>query len=254
MMHSEVKSPALVTIPGWLGHAGVFAGLKEELPEYAVHLIELAGFGSRQEEMPGEWTYDRAVDEIASLVEAIPGEDVVLVGASIGGTVALSCAACAQSRIRGVVAIGSASRFTPDPAFPVSAVIEAARTDFLGLIQHTCETLFFNDDDRDAAEAAIGETLTEAAAIRSPLRAIDILERIYDVDIRDELPRITVPVLLLYGEKDRVASPAVGEALRQGIPDARIETIPGAGHFPFMTNSHETAARVRGFLSRLSAP
>jgi pimeloyl-[acyl-carrier protein] methyl ester esterase len=242
----------LVTIPGWLGPAEVFAGLQEELPGFPLHRIELAGFGRRQEELPGEWSLDWAVGDIAAVVERLPGKELVLIGASVGGMIALACAARELPRVRAVVAIGSAAHFVPDPAFPVSAVITAARNDFHGLIQQACETLFFTDDDREAAEAAIRETAAAAATIRSPQRAVEILERIYDADIRGELSRIDVPVLLLYGEKDRVAPPEVREALRQGIPNARLETIGGAGHFPYMTNPRKTAENIRSFLSQLA--
>jgi pimeloyl-ACP methyl ester carboxylesterase len=46
------------------------------------------------------------------------------------------------------------------------------------------------------------------------------------------LHRIDRPTLLLWGAEDRIVIPAYGESWRRAIPNARLELIPNAGHFP----------------------
>ena len=51
-----------------------------------------------------------------------------------------------------------------------------------------------------------------------------------EADLRDVLPRIDVPTLLLYGDAD-VRSPLhVAEELRDQIPGSTLVVIPGVGH------------------------
>jgi pimeloyl-ACP methyl ester carboxylesterase len=50
--------------------------------------------------------------------------------------------------------------------------------------------------------------------------------------LRRWLHRIDRPTLLLWGAKDRIVTPAYGENLRRALPDARLEIIENAGHFP----------------------
>ena len=49
-------------------------------------------------------------------------------------------------------------------------------------------------------------------------------------DLRDALPRIDVPTLLINGERDRRASPAVAEHLRASIARSRVVVMAGRGH------------------------
>ena len=53
-------------------------------------------------------------------------------------------------------------------------------------------------------------------------------------ELRDpfRFDRITCPVLLIWGERDRMVFPTSSERVLAEIPDARFETIPGCGHCP----------------------
>jgi pimeloyl-ACP methyl ester carboxylesterase len=51
-----------------------------------------------------------------------------------------------------------------------------------------------------------------------------------EADLRDVLPRITVPVLLIWGALDARSPLSIARELRGSIPDARLVVIPGAGH------------------------
>lgn len=67
-------------------------------------------------------------------------------------------------------------------------------------------------------------------------------------DLRDVLPRIDVPTLLLYGDKD-VRSPLnVAEEMHARIPRSRLVVIPGVGHMSDMEAAERFNAEVRSFL------
>ena len=67
-------------------------------------------------------------------------------------------------------------------------------------------------------------------------------------DLRDLLPRISVPTLLVYGEKD-VRSPLnVAEAMHASIPDSKLVVVPGVGHMVDMQAPDRLNAEVRRFL------
>jgi pimeloyl-ACP methyl ester carboxylesterase len=65
--------------------------------------------------------------------------------------------------------------------------------------------------------------------------------------LRRWLHRIDRPTLLLWGAQDRIVTPAYGEGWCQTIPDARIETIPAAGHFPHWEQPEAFAERLAAF-------
>jgi pimeloyl-ACP methyl ester carboxylesterase len=66
--------------------------------------------------------------------------------------------------------------------------------------------------------------------------------------LRGRLKRISVPTLVVWGEEDRIVSPAYGRAFSTAIPQARFETVPRAGHFPFVEQPDEFVKAVTGFL------
>ncbi|HEX7671887.1 MAG TPA: alpha/beta hydrolase [Polyangiaceae bacterium] len=49
-------------------------------------------------------------------------------------------------------------------------------------------------------------------------------------DFTDRLRSVTQPTLLVYGERDLIAPPSVGEFLQTRLPTAKLEVVPGATH------------------------
>jgi len=68
-----------------------------------------------------------------------------------------------------------------------------------------------------------------------------------EADLRDVLPEVDVPTLLLYGEHDVRAPREVAEAIHAGIPGSRLVYLP-AGHLCNVEAAEEFNAEVRAFL------
>ena len=69
-----------------------------------------------------------------------------------------------------------------------------------------------------------------------------------DANLRDVLPRIDVPTLLLYGDADRRSPLTVAEDLRARIPASRLVVLPGVGHLCNLESAEQFNAQVRTFL------
>ena len=67
-------------------------------------------------------------------------------------------------------------------------------------------------------------------------------------DLRDALPEIDVPTLLVYGDHDVRAPLAVGEHLHAEIAGSRLVVLPGVGHVCNIEAPDEFNATVREFL------
>jgi len=73
-----------------------------------------------------------------------------------------------------------------------------------------------------------------------------------EADLRDVLPRIQVPTLLLYGELDGRSPMKVANALHERIPSSRLVVIEGAGHLANAEAPEEFNAHVRRFIRSVS--
>jgi pimeloyl-ACP methyl ester carboxylesterase len=105
-------------------------------------------------------------------------------------------------------------------------------------------------------QSAPAELVEEVAGILSefhPAGQRAILHEFAKQDLRDVLPRIEVPTLLLYGDRD-VRSPLhVGQALCAQIPTARLMVMPGVGHLSDMEAPERFNAEVRRFLREIGS-
>ncbi len=72
--------------------------------------------------------------------------------------------------------------------------------------------------------------LDEMAAAVRPESLNNLLRVMAEADLRDALPRIAVPTLLIWGELDLRSPLSVAEKFQQAIPKAQLVVIPNAGH------------------------
>ena len=68
-----------------------------------------------------------------------------------------------------------------------------------------------------------------------------------DSGLLDRLPAITIPLLAIWGEADRVVPAEHGRAYAKAIPNARFLLLPEAGHMPQLETPGRLLAAVRDF-------
>lgn len=183
--------------------------------------------------------------------ERAGGRQVVLVGHSMGGMVAQEAYAAMPALIDGMVLSGTSPAFGKadgqwqrDFVAARTAPLDAGKTmaDMAaGLVRGMVAP-------QAAADAVACATAVMAAvppdAYRTALQALVHFNR------REELARIAVPVLVLAGEHDTNAAPAIMERMAQKIPGAAYLCLPGVGHLASMEQPGPFMDAVLGFLSR----
>jgi pimeloyl-ACP methyl ester carboxylesterase len=93
-----------------------------------------------------------------------------------------------------------------------------------------------------AAELAEIISAARPAGMRAMARAFA------EADLRDVLPRIDIPTLLVYGERDVRSPPDVARALHAAIPGSRLVVLDGVGHQVAMEAADRFDAALRSFL------
>jgi len=166
--------------------------------------------------------------------------DVVVVGSSLGGWTAAEMAVRDTAGvIAGIVILDAVG--IDVPAEPIR--------DFFALDAKGIAEYAWHDSARyyvDPATVPAGQ-LAARQADMATLRAV--AGDMYDPRLRPRLARVTAPALLLWGESDRIATPAYGAAYAESFGgDARFEVIPEAGHLPHIEQPEATFALLDGFL------
>jgi class 3 adenylate cyclase len=83
----------------------------------------------------------------------------------------------------------------------------------------------------------------------TPRAARSCWQAFVDADVRDVLPDVRVPTLVMHAGGDRMIPVAQAHALAARIPGARFVELPGADHFHFFTNADRVAAETQELLT-----
>lgn len=248
-LHVEVlgRGPAVVLLHGWGMNGGVWKNVAAGLTDrFQLYLVDLPGFGYSGEiarTSLGGW---------ASAVRAVVPPDAAWVGWSLGGMVAM--AAAARSAPAGLVLVGATPRFVQDDDWP-DAVAPEILDNFAGQLQSDYRStllrfLALQAKGSDRAREEVRE-LRERVFARGEPRPSALaagLRLLRESDLRDRLESIAAPALLIHGARDTLAPLPGARRTAQALRRARLESVPGAGHAPFISHPDDFGQRLTAFL------
>jgi pimeloyl-ACP methyl ester carboxylesterase len=173
------------------------------------------------------------------LLEAEDHRDVLVVGSSLGGWIAADIAVRDKGdRVSGLVLINATG----------IQVEGQPITDFFSLDARGVAEYAWYDPDRGYRDPATIPP-EQAAVQRANMATMAVLARdMYDPDLLARLGQVRIPVLVAWGEADRIVTPAYGAAYAAAFPDARFERISKAGHLPHLEQPAATFAVIDEFL------
>ena len=101
----------------------------------------------------------------------------------------------------------------------------------------------------DSASRRAREDLAAAIARVPPQAYIDVMTAIFDgIAFTEEAAAVRAPALVIWGEEDEVTPLAHSRQIADTVPDARLETIPGAGHIANLDKPEAFNRLLAGFL------
>jgi pimeloyl-ACP methyl ester carboxylesterase len=171
----------------------------------------------------------------ADLLDLLGLEDVTVVGSSLGGWVAAELALLGSPRVAAVVLVNG-----------VGIEVEGhPMTDVAGLSPIELARVSFHDPSRSPALANPGAGSGPAPDLRALVAYAG--RTMSDPSLRERLAKITVPVLVVWGESDGIVDLEYGRAYAAAVPGARFLPIPESGHLPTV----ETPERLLAALAEL---
>jgi pimeloyl-ACP methyl ester carboxylesterase len=226
--------------------------------------VDRPGFGlSEPVRIPRERFRDAAVEFVDEVLDELGLETSALAGGSIGGTWALWYALARPERVRRLVLLTGAPLL---PGTHASAPVRAMAAPLVGdLLARVVkpnakmvirlmsamgekDTIVRHPDLIESMVAA-GNDPIAAAANLAELRA-GISPFGFRPSMRvhpDELRRLTVPTLVIWGDHDPVGAVKVAQATARLIPKAELEVLP-AGHVPFLGHPDRVSELLSSFV------
>jgi pimeloyl-ACP methyl ester carboxylesterase len=242
------EGPPLVLLHGFVGDSREWRREIDALSdEFTVVAWDAPGSG-RSADPPESFRMADYADALAGFLDALGLVRPHVAGLSFGGALALEL-------------------YGRHPAIPRTLVLAAAYAGWAGSLPpevaeaRLAQSLWLSERPPDAFVGAMIPTLFSSsastervdgfAAIVAELHpaGFRVMARsLAEADLRDALPHIDVPTLLLYGDQDVRAPLVVGEDLHAAIPGSTLVVMPGVGHMINVEAAERFDAEVRAFL------
>ncbi|HEY5847889.1 MAG TPA: alpha/beta hydrolase [Microlunatus sp.] len=200
-------------------------------------------------DVPESFRLPDYADCLAGLLSALTLEQPVLVGLSFGGALALEFFRRHHSQVRGLFLAGAyagwAGSLPPDTVRQrLAASIQASRLPPDEFVSALLPSMFSDAAPKDRV-VEFGASM--AANFRPPgFRAMAFASA--EADLRDVLPLVDVPTVVLHGADDIRAPRDVAAALHAAIPASRLVVLPHVGHVSCVEAPEQFTAEVQAFL------
>jgi DNA-binding SARP family transcriptional activator/class 3 adenylate cyclase/predicted alpha/beta hydrolase len=249
----------LVEVGGFVSHLE-FAW---EGPEYAHYLRRLAGFArlicfdkrgtGMSDPVPVHAlpSLEQRMDDFRAVLDAVGSDQAALFGESEGGQMAALFAATYPERTRALVTYGSYARLRNAPDFPLGQpddFLEAFASDLEATWGEITEgSVWAVNATRDPRfRDWLGRWVRNSA---SPGAAATLLRMDYEIDVRQVLPAIRVPTLVLHRVDDPLIPVEHGRYLAAHIPGAKLIELPGNDRLVFAGDVDRLVDEIEEFLT-----
>jgi pimeloyl-ACP methyl ester carboxylesterase/DNA-binding CsgD family transcriptional regulator len=251
--YATVGEGPLLAMPAWWvshviddWHDQAFRRLVETLARrYRVVRYDRLGTGLSDRIRPPETlTLDYEVALLEAVIDHVSAEHVTLFGLSCGAPVSAAYASRHAARVDRVVLYGGyACGSELGPPDTRAALTELVRSAW-GLGSRVLADVFGRSLAADEREAFAAYQRASASAAT----AADLLELTYAYDVREALPTMAVPTLVVHRDHDRAIAARHGRELAGLIPGAELVTFEGDAHLPWYGDADPVLGAVARFL------
>lgn len=187
-----------------------------------------------------------SVDDIAylylDLADKLGLQDAVLVGASFGGWIAAEMMVRSTARFSKLALVA-----------PLGIKVSGRDTRDIADIHAMTQADYFAHAWADPAKGDVDTTRLSDGELRGLVRGREALclfgwkPYMHNPRLKPWLHRINRPTLLVWGDRDRIVSPAYREGWQNALPHAATTSIAGAGHFPHWEQPEAFVAALATF-------
>ena len=229
---------------------GVIKLFNAGLDDYSIYAVDLPGHGKsdgKSKSSIGEYSND-----IIDFLNAMELENVCLVGHSMGAAIALNASLTQHWRIRSVVAIGGASKM-----YVTDSILEGLQNTFEATVDNIVKYSWHKQTGAIADSQQMAKYFREKAKQRILNAGSRTVHRDFlacsKFDLDEHLGDISVPVLVIASDCDRMVPLHVSQKMAEKLPNARFVILEGCGHFQHIEQTSRVATEVSNFLGTISS-
>ncbi|MYA01471.1 MAG: alpha/beta hydrolase [Chloroflexi bacterium] len=218
---------------------------------YRVVRYDQRGIGESDQPTEG-YTVDQFAEDAVNLIKALDSGPAVLIGNSLGGTVALGAAFLEPGLVRGIVtcATNAGSTGPPTPPETMQHMMRGAQLPVPQAAAAMMDILFATDFI-DEHPHMLDEAVEKRSKGAPMIATLGPLQSVLTFDPIERLKTLNIPMLVLHGEEDVLVPPDHAQLLAEAAGTEPI-LIPNAGHALVVEQSDAVAQNLTTFLSELN--
>jgi pimeloyl-ACP methyl ester carboxylesterase len=249
----------LVYVPGWVSNIE----LMWDEPDYAAFLERLSSFSrliifdkrgtGLSDPVPLDQlpTLEERMDDVRAVMDAVGSERAAMLGHSEGGNMCVLFSATYPDRTSALVLIGCYARRIPSEDYPWAPAVadrerEIEDTERRWGSLDLYRALAPSKANDEVFERWVGRYFRQSA---SPKAAAALLRMNTQIDVREILPAIRVPAVLIYRTDDADVHVEEGRYIAERIPGARFVELPGGDHMLWAGDSAVILDEIEEFLT-----
>lgn len=226
----------IVYVPGWLSHVE----LAWELPDLVLGFERLASFArlilfdkrgtGMSDRVPDNRlpTLEERMDDVRAVMDAVGSERATIFGASEGGNMSILFAATYPQRVAALCTFSCFAKRIWSSDYPWAPTPEERQLTYEAIERDWAAGFATTAPSLDPERMA--QLVTYYRRCASPGAALALMKMNTQIDVREVLPTIRVPTLVMHRTSDRDVTIEEGRFLARQIPGARFVEVPGVDH------------------------
>lgn len=233
------SGPPVLVLPGWGASIETVYPIVAGLQDVAtVHALDLPGFGESDLPPSQPWGVEEYQAFVAAFMDALQIGPATVIGHSNGGRIAITMAATEPARVERLVLVDSAG------IRPKRTLRWYRRVAMAKVGKHAARLL--GGPGERLRQLLVGRAGSADYLAAGEMRPT--LVRLVNTDLREHLPNIQAPTLLIWGSDDADTPLSAAREMERLIPDAGLVVLEGAGHYSYLDQPARFARIVSHFI------
>lgn len=228
------REKSLVFLHGWRSQGLVWKDIADKMNNqgFAIYMLDLPGFGDSPQPKSAFSVQDYA-DVVGEFIKKLKLNNVILIGHSFGGRIAIKLSAIYPNLIKKIVLVDSAG-LAENKSKGISFLAKIAKP-------------FFKPSFMRSLREKIYKKIGVEDYVATPQLKETFL-KVINEDLSSNLTQINKPTLIICGENDKDTPTAVAKIMNEKIKNSKLIVLKGAGHFSFLDKPQEFFDELTKFI------